>query len=111
MGLLHDFWSAVARTLESEPTGGFRGEAMSRSEFESVVHAVAADHSWRIAGVRFTGPTSVEVQFLSQSRKSTWPAHFEFDPDTGYCTYRATYRDANEPKFFIEEVQGRVTGW
>jgi len=110
MGFLSDFLSALSNAEDSSSTTDGGGSRPEVSNFEAAVNEVAAN-SHTVASVSVFGQGSVEVKFYSRSRKSTWPAHYDFDLASGNFTCHATYRDSTEIRFFGEEVQSRIRGF
>jgi|SRR5450756_2114874 len=102
MGFLSKALSTLARGA-AEPVR--RSERGSVSGFEAIVRDVAKTTS-RVNSYKILGPGSVEVRF--RSRRSSWPARFLFNEQTGEWFYRAPHKTANAPKFFGEAVAGKI---
>jgi len=106
MGFLSKILSALASA--AEPTASPGGaEPRKVSEFEGIVNEVAAGIS-RVVRVSYSGDGEVSVKFRSGSGKSTWPALFRFDEQTGDFTCHATYPDSGALRWFGERVRDRI---
>jgi len=77
------------------------------SEFEGIVNDVAAS-IYEIVRVSCSSTGEVAVKFRSRSGKSTWPAFFHFDEQTGDFTCTATYTSSGALRRFGSEVRGRI---
>jgi hypothetical protein len=80
---------------------------LQASEFEEIVNDVAAS-IYEIVRVSCFGTGGVALEFRSRSGKSTWPAHFHFDEQTGDFTCTATYTDSGALHRFGREVRDRI---
>jgi hypothetical protein len=106
MGFLSKILSALASAAEpAAPPGG--AEPLHVSEFEKIVNDVAAG-IYQVVRVSCSGPGEVTVKFRSRSRKSTWPAFFHFDEQTGNFTCNATYPASGALRRFGSEVSDRI---
>lgn len=107
MGFLSSFLSSLASAAQSAGTKDADGGYLPESEFEAAVQGVAAD-SWGVSHVTVTGPSSVEVEFYSQSRKSTWNARLDFDPTTWNASGTSMYPHSGRVDFFARAVRDRM---
>lgn len=106
MGFLSKMLSALANAAEpAAPSGGAAPRELS--EFEGIVNEVAAGIS-RVVRVSYSGDGEVSVKFRSGSGKSTWPAFFRFDEQTGDFTCHATYPASGALRWFGEGVRNRI---
>jgi hypothetical protein len=104
------FLSKILSTLASaaEPAASSNGaEPLKVSKFEGIVNDVAAGIC-EIVRVSCSGPGEVAVKFRSRSGKSTWPAYFHFDEQTGDFTCTATYTASGALRRFGSEASDRI---
>lgn len=80
---------------------------LTESEFSEIVADVAAS-MWKIESASAIGFT-VDITFSTRSGKGSVAASLHFDDDTGRCTtIYCPYTDANQPRFFADEVERRI---
>jgi hypothetical protein len=106
MGFLSKILSALASPAgPAAPPGG--AEPREVSEFERIVNEVAAS-TFRVVRASYSGDGEVSVKFRSGSGKSTWPASFHFDEQTGDFTCQATYTSSSALYWFGKNVRDRI---
>lgn len=104
------FLSKLVSTLASATESATRyddAKPLQVSEFEEIVNDVAS-RIYEIVRVSCSGAGGVTLEFRSRSGKSTWPAHFHFDEQTGDFTCTATYTDSGALHRFGREVRDRI---
>ncbi|MGW4652307.1 hypothetical protein [Kitasatospora sp. NPDC004289] len=96
-------------TMTSQPDGPPpRTLTPAEREFEAIVYDVAAGiYGMRIISVQ---GFSVEAEFRSNSGRSSWPAYFWFDSETGEASGTFPHLSAGAPRRFAREVERRLRG-
>jgi hypothetical protein len=107
MGFLSKSLSALENSAGSPaPPGGAEPRAVS--EFERIVNEVAAS-TFRIARASYSGDGNITVSIRSGSGRSTWPASFHFDEQTGDFTCHGPYATSSSALYwFGEKVRDRI---